>query len=308
MEQITIKPQLPSFFSLIKECFQVYKSKWKVLLLLFLISYAITYFSAGIIAAIIAAPAVFVSFFKSKEMLWLTIGLFSLVAIILIAIMSSWLQAGIIMILKDRAETLRFREILRRAKPFIFPYVWVTLITLPIIILGFIFFAIPGIIFSIWFLFTKYVLISENKKGLAAIAASREYVRGYFGKILLLVLTAMFLMIFIMSIFESLSKNLPMGNYIHSAISILVAPLPLIYYYLIYEHLKKIKGDTVATPTAKQKNFIAILAASGTIVIIAIAGLLIYFAPQIENYYKIEMKKYEAQTGNQLPPLPQNQI
>jgi hypothetical protein len=197
MEQTIAKPQLPNFFSLLKECFQVYRSKWRILLLLFLVSHVIYLSSATIIAMVIAIPAVLVNmFFESKELFWVIIGLLFLTMIILITIISSWLQAGIIMALSDRAEVLGIREILRRAKPFIFPYIWISLINLPIIILGFIFFAIPGIIFSTWFLFAEYILISENKKGIDAIATSREYVRGCFGKILLLVLIAGFLMFF----------------------------------------------------------------------------------------------------------------
>jgi hypothetical protein len=294
MEQTSAKSQLPSFFSLLKESFQVYKSKWKILFILSIIPFAFNALIGAATALIIAPPVRF---------LWIAVACFFVLSISYF-IISAWLQTGTVMVLRNRTEALDIRQILRLAKPFIFPYIWVTLITLPIIILGFIFFAIPGIIFSTWFLFAQFVLIVENQKGIDAIAKSREYIRGYFGKILLLVLIAGFLMFLIMSIFESISKNLPMGNYIYSTILILIAPLPVIYYYLIYEHIKKIKNGAVAIPSAKQKNFFVALAAIGTVAIMVIAGLLIYFAPQIKNYYEIEMKDYEAQTGNQLPPLP----
>lgn len=50
--------------------------------------------------------------------------------------------------------------------------------------LGTLLLIIPGIIFSVWFSFSLYVLILENKKGTEALSASRELVKGKFWPIL----------------------------------------------------------------------------------------------------------------------------
>lgn len=308
MEQITINPQLPNFISLVKESLQIYKLKFNVLLLLSLISYGLTFFTAATIAAI-TMPAVLVGgFFPSKVLLWIFWGILFIIAMLLIMAASLWLQAGTLIIVKDRAEKIGLGAALRQANHCVIPLTLTILILLPILFLGWTFFAIPGIIFSIWFLFTSYIVITENKKGIDAIAKSREYVRGYFGKILILELIAGFAMVFIMAIFESISKNLPSGNLIYFAISVLMAPLSLIYTYLIFEHLKKIKGDTVVMPTEKQKNVYKVFAGIGLTMMIATIGLLIYYAPQIKNYYDTEVKNYETQTGKPLIPITQNPI
>ncbi|MFA5128812.1 MAG: glycerophosphoryl diester phosphodiesterase membrane domain-containing protein [Patescibacteria group bacterium] len=43
---------------------------------------------------------------------------------------------------------------------------------------------IPGIIFSVWFSFSLYILVLENKKGTEALSASRQLVKGKFWPIL----------------------------------------------------------------------------------------------------------------------------
>ncbi|MFA5413138.1 MAG: glycerophosphoryl diester phosphodiesterase membrane domain-containing protein [Patescibacteria group bacterium] len=50
--------------------------------------------------------------------------------------------------------------------------------------LGTLLLIIPGIIFSVWFSFSLYIFILENKKGTEALSASRQLVKGKFWPVL----------------------------------------------------------------------------------------------------------------------------
>lgn len=295
--------RLPNFFPLLKESLQIYKAKWKTLLGLSLASYGIALISAAV-SAIIGSIAL--SF--AAEILFLILAIIMMLAIaVLTALLGCWLQASAIIVLKDRGEMFGIRQAMHRGKPFALPYFWITLLLIPMLFLGYIFFLVPGIIFSVWFSFARYVVLDGKEKGISALAKSREWTRGFFWSVLLLMLLGMFSIFFADAVFSSF-KQLPSGNLLYTAASILLAPLPTIYYYLIFDHLKKIKGSAAASATAKQKNIFTSLIALGTILIICLAGLLSYFAPEIKNFYEIELPKYQSQNGNRLPPLPQNPI
>ena len=47
---------------------------------------------------------------------------------------------------------------------------------------GFVFFIVPGVIFSIWLSFSVLILIVENEKGTNALVRSKEYVKGRWGE------------------------------------------------------------------------------------------------------------------------------
>lgn len=58
------------------------------------------------------------------------------------------------------------------------PLVWVSILVTLAIIGGLILLIIPGIIFGVWFSFSYYYLILENKKGAEALKLSKQLVQG----------------------------------------------------------------------------------------------------------------------------------
>lgn len=78
----------------------------------------------------------------------------------------------------DKAVT--YTEGLLWAKRNILSIFWISILMLLVIIGGFALFIIPGIILSLTLYFSQYALILENQKGTAALARSRDLVRGRF--------------------------------------------------------------------------------------------------------------------------------
>ena len=97
---------------------------------------------------------------------------------------------------------------------------------------GFILFIIPGIIFAIWFCMSQYVFISEGIVGKKVLSRSKQLVSGNWWGVLGrsfiagLIMMVIFWVPFIGSIVNSF----------------FTAPFFVIYVYLMYEDLKRLKG------------------------------------------------------------------
>lgn len=141
-------------------------------------------------------------------------------------------------------------------------------------------FIIPGFIFLVYFMFSMYVVVAEDLKGMNALLKSREYTRGYwwpvFGRILFMLLILFILITLVSAMFvfgASLVKNgqLPfaaLGLIVTASVVLvgflllIIGPFLQVYLFSVYENLKTIKGDFVFTPSKKSKRkfiFIGIL-------------------------------------------------
>lgn len=194
---------------------------------------------------------------------FIIIFLFIAVPIIVIQI---WGQAAMIYVIKDSAENISAIEAYKRSWHKIRSLFWTGLLSFLIIAGGIMLFAIPGIIFAVWFIFASYIVISEDIGGMDALLKSREYIRGrgweVFGLLLVMFLIwagisigAQFGLGIISMIFSALGLGI-FGFVLSLIIWILVAlvtPLMMAYSYLIYKHLKRVKGDFVFAPSTDTK-------------------------------------------------------
>ena len=289
--------QLPGFFPLIKQALQIYKLKWWTLITLFLLPllaialWLLLLFAAGIGIKIAGAAT------GSSLSFWTLLGISAGLFFLLLAPTWAWVQCAAIIAVKERTA-VGTRESLRRAKPKIFSYL---LTVLPLYLAagtGLIFFVVPGVVIGIWGFAGGYIAATEDKRGTAALAKSREYVRGYFLKIFFLLIIEMFLSFLVNGIAESFG-NKPIEWLINFAFT----PLLFIFNYLIFEKLKQIKGD-LPEPTAEQKNFFGISAGIGLAIVVSLVALAINFAPQIKQEYEIMRLQYEMETHRELPQPP----
>lgn len=127
------------------------------------------------------------------------------------------------------------------------PYLlWVNLVIALITLVGFILFIIPGIIFSVWFIFAGFVLISEDLKGLNAILKSRYYVRGrwtgVFWRLLFIMTLTSYPSLQLWFVLGSL--NTSFHNQISTVVNLLfLYPFANVYLFLIYRDLKALKNE-----------------------------------------------------------------
>lgn len=184
------------------------------------------------------------------------------VFLLALTILIFWCQTAMLAIVID--ENLGIIEAFQRGWEYLWPMTWVVTILSGIVMTGFVFGVLPGILFLVWFSFCAFILLDEDRRGMAALLASREYVRGYgwntFGK-----MTVIWLLSVIAGIIPFLGQIL----------SFLFAPFFMLYILAMYRDLKSIKGTVELKEGAGSRIFWWLVTIIGLIVpIIALVGLL----------------------------------
>lgn len=205
-------------------------------------------------------------------------------------IIQIWGQAATIYAIKDSAEGIGVVEAYRRSWRKIGSLSWVGLLSLIIIFGGFMFFAIPGVIFAVWFSLASFIVITESVGGMDALLKSREYIKGrsweVFGLLLVLVLLMVGISIGLQigfgilgAIFSAIGLNflsiiLMLFN---QAVWVFLTPITAIYLFLIYRRLREIKGDFAFTPSQGTKIGLLAIGAFGILAVIAIFAMPFLF-------------------------------
>jgi hypothetical protein len=172
-----------------------------------------------------------------------------------------WIALCLIIVVRDRKEKIGIREIFQRSRSKIFDFFMANLLSGLIILAGFLFLIIPGIVFWIYLSLVPFVLVCENIKGGVVLKQSWRLVKNHWWEIfakLLILIIATFALSWISSIFNiifdififPLRWLLPVfyeaingvTDFIFKILpSVIAFPFGLIYTYIIYEDLKKIK-------------------------------------------------------------------
>jgi hypothetical protein len=171
----------------------------------------------------------------------------ALVALIALIYISVWAAASLLVVIRDRSETLTFGETMRRGRPYINPFFTTGLLAGLAVIGGVILLIIPGIIFWLWFSQSTYITVGENLVNQEALSQSKSYVKGRMGSVFLKLIFIVFItwvITIIVSLPFGFSKESSMvGNIITQIVNILWAPVTAIYGYMLYEHLKRTKSN-----------------------------------------------------------------
>lgn len=204
------------------------------------------------------APSLLISIFAGRIFGFRIESLSSLsfIALFIVAVLIAvslfvhlWSWVALLFTIKDREENIGIKESYRRGWNKIFSYLWVSILSGFITMVGFIFLFIPGLIFLIWFSLASYVLVCENKRGWTALMASREYIRGNWRWVFwrfVFVALVLFLIFYLSDTISNLigvSNNNSFFSYINYAF---LTPIVTIYSFLIYENLRKIKAGSPA--------------------------------------------------------------
>ena len=168
----------------------------------------------------------------------------------------------------DSAQPASFKELYKFGFKIFFPAIWISILFNLILFGTAVFLIVPAIVVGIYLSFFSFVLVDQNKRGLAALTHSFYYVRDNFWKVLGRLLALAFLTVlaglvvagiillvvflsdssyFSMESFINLAPYLSSGSSVWSVLSSLIygfilycfyVPLLNIYYYQIYKHLK----------------------------------------------------------------------
>ncbi len=151
-------------------------------------------------------------------------------------------------------------EYLKMTTPMFWPLILVGIITTIAIVLGFILLIIPGIIFSVWYMYASYEVIFSKKKGMEALRSSKGLVHGRFWPVLWR-LFVIYLVIMVVSMVFALAMGIADTVLVSmfgaemiwlSVLLFLIPNLFLVPYsfaiqYALYEGLQASKGGSSKT-------------------------------------------------------------
>lgn len=267
--------QLPGTIELIKETIQQFQKHLGL------------YVGLSAIGSVIAAPFAFITAGMAQDQIgaWLftTLTNFStplLVAsvawILLVLFLQVLSYTSLLSAITQEGEQ-SFPAALRSGLRLVLPIIWVSILTGLIVFGGFLLLVIPGIILSVATMFTLYVRVQENKRGLRSIVESGYLVKGYgwaiFGRLLLTTLMWYALVVpFAIAVEMFLPDTLIAA--ITLIFNIIFGPLLLIWPYRVYHHLRARKGEASAEIVTKRtRRYHQLLGLGITIMIL---GLLVF--------------------------------
>ncbi|MDP2629547.1 MAG: hypothetical protein Q8P45_02485 [Candidatus Harrisonbacteria bacterium] len=237
------QPESPSVllspWDLLKNALKEYKAHFRLLALAALIPTLVATIFIALFGIIFGPAALSVA----------TPGLGSIFFILFFALailIYGWAAASMI-IAVDQRGSIGISGALKKALSYLRSYWWLNVLYLFILVGAFALFFIPGVIVAVWFSLIFFVLVLENKKGPSALAQSREYIRGHWwpilSRMLFLIVVAILFVLLVTLITNPLSDSPGLQNIISNLISILIAPLVVLYWYQIYTQLKENKRE-----------------------------------------------------------------
>lgn len=231
-ENISASLALPDFGDLLQKTFSIYELR------------------LGTFIGIVIFPLIVgsLAFFLFLISLNYPLGILSLIILIPVVIITGvWSQVSLIFAIKDREEKIGIVESFKRGWSKLFSFFWVSILFSVIIMGGYLLFIIPGVIFSIWFSFSLYILVSENLKGMNALFRSKQLVSGYWVEVWL-----RFFLIGLITSIPAIVLYAILGIIISPDVAepiiriisnLFITPFTFAFGFLLYENLKRMKAQ-----------------------------------------------------------------
>jgi hypothetical protein len=266
---------LPGPIELFSEAWRVFKKRWKPLVGLSFIPGLVALGVVFILLLVMIFVGIVgqfnVSTISSNTPLLILLAVIGVIFYIVLLALLFWVQLTLLLVIVQHDEETTANAAFHLARSKLWPY-FVTVIIMGILTFsGYLLFIIPGIVLSIWFSFAGFIVLKENRRGVDALIMSRGYVRGYGWEVawrfiaFWLIYLGMFIVTgAISSIVESTRDAATTRTFqasmqfIVSIAQIILNIMAIIYAYLIYEHLRKIKGplgEVAASSRRKYKTF-----------------------------------------------------
>jgi len=164
----------------------------------------------------------------------------ALTGILVGSVILFWGLAALVYAVVD--ESLGVWAALQRGWSRIWAFAWVFSLSAFIVTGGFLLLVIPGIIFSVWFFLSQFVLAAEDERGMRALLKSKAYVQGRFFDVLLR-----------LAVVWVVSVMIGMVPVLGGLLSLLFVPFMMIYSWLIYDDLRPKRGSIPFTSTRSER-------------------------------------------------------
>jgi hypothetical protein len=271
--------KLPGFIALLNETWQFFKSRFKLFVLMGLFITGMPYavgFIGGLLGGVLEVDA---GLNESSVASMVIV----LVSTALAAFAGVWGWSALVVAIVHAEEGIGFVDAFKRALRMLHSIVWVSILGTLLLFAGFALLIVPFVLFAIWFTFSTIVLVAEKKRGLTALLTSKEYVRGLFGPILGryvllgLLIAGMYLALLLLSLliaglFILISPAIAavvvgLQVLLYFVLPIFLMPLGIVYTYIVFKHVKAIKGGVTAVVTTGQRALYGVLTVFGLVAI-----------------------------------------
>lgn len=233
------KVQLTDIRILIEQAVEIYRSAFK------------KFFYLQFVPLVALIPAalfgyLFAHAWNIKLQIPVLIGLGSLLALaVLFSLYYTTLFSMAPYVLLGNLKTkANWKKLIFEGKPFFWKFVVVSLKYGLLVMAGLFLFIIPGVIWMVRYYFSVMLVIFENRTMADAMSRSAELVKGYWKEVFVRILVPIVISVSISMISSALSKisGTDLLQFVLYSISLLIAPAYLIYTYLVYQDLVRIKG------------------------------------------------------------------
>jgi len=221
--------EIATFGTLFNIAWDQFKQRALPLLAVMLISAVVVGGLAMVLVLCITLGGAMLTHFTDERTAALLVIILVCVLLLAVIVLGFWAQTAILALVVR--EDLGIIEAFQTGWEYLWPMGWVLTLASGIVLTGFALGILPGVLFAIWFTFCMYVLLEEDRRGMDALLASREYVRGHwwntFGKLLLLWL---------------ISAAVSLIPLIGQVFSLLFAPFFMLFLLAMYRDLKTVRG------------------------------------------------------------------
>ncbi|MFZ4648474.1 MAG: hypothetical protein ACOYMB_02420 [Patescibacteria group bacterium] len=244
------KKKLIPVFDLFENSWKMYRDNFKSLISISLYSlFGLIAIIIGV--ALVSGLVVFLSM-RGQGSIVGTILIVALIALLALAALAAaiWYSTrskiGTYLLIKNNFSSVK--DSWNESKEIFWPFFWLSLLSAVLVILWAILLIIPGIIFAIFYSFAILLFIFEGQKGMTAIKASKDLVKGYwwaiFGRFIFVGFA-----LYLLSLLLGLPVNATEGNQLlsgvfsifNSVVMFVVSPFLYVYSVLLFKNLKEVK-------------------------------------------------------------------
>jgi hypothetical protein len=216
---------LPSVGQLLKQSWELFKTRVKTLLLVSVIGVAVIV----VISLIFGGGMAFFGSNMDAQGVPEGMSLVTMIIMIVIVMLVAFLEQGALVSAVSSPADNGVGAAYRAAWNKFGPFLWTSILGGIIIAIGFVLLIVPGVIIAVWFSVAGFIVMNEGKNGWSALAASKAYVAGRWGKVFvyLLVLVVIGVLLSIVAGF--------LGQFGNLIVQLLVMPWTVAYSYGIYQ-------------------------------------------------------------------------
>lgn len=299
-QQSALLNHLMSPSLLLSNSWSLYTRKWKKIIKILIFS-KLFYIPLALLGLILFTTSqfLFMSLISSRLNLItiLIAALFFILFILSILVIQGCEAIALLLCLSPEDDTTGVVALYKKSFKKVASYWLLACLAGFITLTGFLLFVVPGIAFLIWFTFSFYILVYENRKGMDALLTSKEYVKGralaVLGRLLfimLIVYTLAFIIKLVQGYFVTGVKQLntlqilSSDNIFSSLLVIFIfiigeiistcimSPVSTIYHFLLYNNVKQVHGDVQPVFSKKSKIFLFLPGIIGILILILLLG------------------------------------